>query len=185
MSRISRFIVVASVFVVCLAVLICWSLRYELWPRHHKRSGDCGGYNYSVIWRYTARGMDLNKLILVPRFVNCSLESSPSSRDNANSGQMIYMSPTCLKVWTAVVDTSKDRVFVFSDGNDTHAMLPIELTADEMRSLTPEGIDALPTTQLWKEKIEPVLEANEGKRHRKPNVSNPSVNLKNAAATIN
>ena len=49
----------------------------------------------------------------------------------------------------------------------------------------PEGIDALPTTQLWKEKIEPVLEANEGKRHRKPNVSNPSVNLKNAAATIN
>ena len=61
------------------------------------------------------------------------------------------------------------RVFVFSDGNDRFAMLPIELTDDEMRSITPESIDAFPTTEMWKEnRAGPEGERREAQVNREP-----------------
>ncbi len=194
MSRMTRSMLILSIGVAFLCLLVFWQARHEYWPTYYERSGGLGGYSYFAIWRDTESGRKLNKLILMPRRVEASLAMMPTSLDNENLGRMIYMSPTRLKVWNEVVDTSVHRVFVFSDGNDLFAMLPIELTDDELRSITPEGIDAVPATEMWKQKILPALTANEGKRKptgnrhgelvRGPRISIPNAKLKKAAPTI-
>ena len=194
MSRITRVLVATALGVLVLCFLVCWRVRRDYWPVYFDRSGQLDGYSYSAIWRDTRMRMGLETLIVIPRKVEYSLGGSSSYFGGKDTGCMIYVSPTFLKVCDEVVDTSVHRMFVFSDGNDRFAMLPIELTDDEIRSITPESIDALPGTEMWKEKIEPVLKANEGKRKptgnrhgelfRGPRVSIPNAKLNKSAPTI-
>jgi len=142
-----------------VGAIVGLSLRYFLSTEEHFGRYCSEPCPWQAMWRKSASGNELLYIVFFPGNRKPAI-FSVGWIGSPVRGVGVECHPEGLFYEGATIETTKTRrVFVFTHENK---MRPIELTKDELKLLSSNKIDTLPNTDLWKQKILPIVIEEEG-----------------------
>ena len=128
-------------------------------PTYTSQAGRADTYDWEAKWRVNGSREELLYVVFFPEYVDLAVMSH-NFVGGSVIGSDIECMPEGLFVDGVRIETTKmRRVFVFTEERQ---MRLIELTQDELQLLSSNKIDSLQSTDLWKQKILPIVIEEKG-----------------------
>lgn len=157
-SRSNKLIAAAT----CL--WLCGAVGCEIWNRNDgflSQSADVGSGRYEAIWDMRSEPPQLIHIFLIPdgatliSFATAGLGRQPLKKGVSSLPDGLYLDGN-------VIPTGEGRrVFVWTK---ERKLRPIPLTKQELKALSPTAIKNLENTEVWKNKIKPVLDEEDWRK---------------------